>query len=130
MIEVDMRDVEKYQKQTLGRFYYKALPHGTKADKMNLAMFGQMLEKAPVTNQDETLLDLVKGDIGEKNHFKVVAMVGRSGAGKTATIVDLAKQHFVVYCVCSDPASLTTVDLADPNFVRLAKDVEQMATNL
>ena len=41
MNEVDMRDVEKYQKQSLGRFYYKNLAYGTKEDKINLAMFGQ-----------------------------------------------------------------------------------------
>ena len=86
MSEVDMRDVEKYQKQTLGRFYYKVLPYGTKADKLILAMFGQILEKAPMTDIGETLLDLVKNDIGETSHHRVVAMVGRSGAGKTARL--------------------------------------------
>ncbi|CAI2176664.1 15449_t:CDS:2 [Funneliformis geosporum] len=98
MTEVNIRDVEKYQKQTLGQFYRKALPYDTKVDKMNLAMFGQMLEKAPMINNNKTLLDLIENDIGETNYYNVVAMVGRSGAGKTAIIVDLAKQHFIVYC--------------------------------
>jgi len=130
MNEVDMRDVEKYQKQSLGRFYYKVLPYGTKADKMILAMFGQILEKEPMTDKGETLLDLVKNDIGETSHHRVVAMVGRSGAGKTATVVDLAIKHFVVYCVCSDPNSMADMDFADQNFVLLARDVEEIASNM
>jgi len=130
MTEVNMRDVEKYQKQTLGRFYYKALAYGTKVDKVNLAMFGQMLEKAPMTDKNKTLHDLVESDIGETSNHRVVTMVGRSGAGKTATVVDLARQHFVVYCVCSDPSSMSSVDFADPNFILLAKDVEKMVNNI
>ncbi|CAG8649474.1 6880_t:CDS:1, partial [Paraglomus occultum] len=112
------------------RFFSNSLPHGTKANKMNLAMFGQMLKMAPTTNNNKTLLDLVENDIGETGYHKVVAMVGRSGAEKTATVVDLAKQHFVVYCVCSDPGSIAMADFADQNFVLLAKDVEVMASNL
>ena len=57
-------------------------------------------------------------------------MVGRSGAGKTATVVDLVIKHFVVYCVCSDPNSMANVNFADPNFVQLAKEVEEMASNI
>jgi guanylate kinase len=131
MTEVNMGDVEEYQKKSLGRFYYKTLEaYGSKADKMILAMFGQMLEMTPMTKNGKTLLDFVKGDINEKSHHKVVAIVGQSGAGKTATIVDLARQHFVVYCVCSDPRSMNNLDFTDTNFAFLAKEVEAMVNNI
>jgi hypothetical protein len=92
--------------------------------QINIVMFEQMLDKKLMTENDKTLLDLVLDDI-KQGTYKVIAMVGRSGAGKTATLVDLARQHFIVYCTCSQPrGAITGLDFPDSNFVTLAKDVE------
>ncbi|KAI9597359.1 hypothetical protein BDF19DRAFT_296516 [Syncephalis fuscata] len=52
-------------------------------------------------------------------------MVAPSGSGKTATVIDLASKHFVIYCVCCIP-NLISPGFNDPNFITLAKDVESM----
>ena len=49
-----------------------------------------------------------------------------SGSGKTATVIDLASKHFVVYAVCCIPSPAVSPGFKDPNFVQLAKDIESM----
>ncbi|KAF9340519.1 hypothetical protein BGX26_008976, partial [Mortierella sp. AD094] len=53
-------------------------------------------------------------------------MVAPSGSGKTATVVDLASRHFVIYCVCCVPSPTISPGFKDPNFIRMAKDVERI----
>ncbi|KAK3805922.1 MAG: hypothetical protein J3Q66DRAFT_360046 [Benniella sp.] len=97
---------------------------------MNLAMLGILQGKEPMSDDNRTLREIVESDIGKTTDLSVVAMVGRSGSGKTATVIDLARRHFVVYCVCSSPRSLGRIDFKDRNFSTLAKDVEQMCQAL
>ncbi|KAG0019239.1 hypothetical protein BGZ82_000211 [Podila clonocystis] len=127
---VDAADVKAAQKEKLGPFYKKALPYGTTASSMNLAMLGMVLDKEPTSSDNRTLRDIVESDIGKTTGHGVVAMVGRSGSGKTATVIELAKKHFVVYCVCCDPRSMSSPDFKDPNFITLARDVERMCVSL
>ena len=127
---VDATDVKIAQKEKLGPFYKKPLPYGATAGSMNLAMLGMVLDKEPTSSDNRTLREIVESDIGKTTNLSVVAMVGRSGSGKTATVIELARRHFVVYCVCSNPRSRGHPDFKDRNFSALAKDVEQMCQAL
>ncbi|KAF9284123.1 hypothetical protein BGZ68_004905 [Mortierella alpina] len=126
---VDATEVETAQKEMPGTFYKKPLPYGTTASSMNLAILGT-LGKEPTSSDNKTLREIVESDIGKTTDLSVVALVGRSGSGKTATVIDLAKRHFVVYCVCSNPRSEGDPDFMDRNFSSLAKNVEQMCQAL
>ncbi|RUO95674.1 hypothetical protein BC936DRAFT_143461 [Jimgerdemannia flammicorona] len=75
-------------------------------------MFGRVLELDPISSRGETLLQIVERNI---LHRHTIAMIGRSGAGKTATVVDLAKKHFVLYVVCST---------SDPNFKNMIDEID------
>ncbi|KAF9897876.1 hypothetical protein BX616_004840 [Lobosporangium transversale] len=116
--------IEQSQKETFGRFFKSILPYGHTAEDINLAMFGKIIDMEPTISSDnhKILLDIVKEDANKSTDHCVVAMIGRSGSGKTATIVDLAKHHFVVYVVCSDPHSRKPPGFQDPNFDKLAKE--------
>ncbi|KAG0200817.1 hypothetical protein BGX33_010754, partial [Mortierella sp. NVP41] len=93
---------------------------------ISLVMLGLELDKKARTTTGETLRSIVEDDIGAFSGNRVVAMVAPSGSGKTATVIDLAAQHFVIYCVCSTPRANVSPDFNDPNFITLAKDVEKM----
>ncbi|KAF9284434.1 hypothetical protein BGZ74_001737, partial [Mortierella antarctica] len=125
---VDPNAVETNQRKRLGAFFKRTLPYKESAQDISLVMLALELEldKHARTSAGETLRSIVKGDIGKSSDFRVVAMVAPSGSGKTATAIDLANKHFVVYFFCSIPASTVSVDFTDPNFVRLANDVEDM----
>ncbi|RUS13610.1 hypothetical protein BC937DRAFT_95055 [Endogone sp. FLAS-F59071] len=56
-------------------------------------------------------------------------MVARSGSGKTATVVGLAKKHFVIYLLYSMPGSNLS-DFRDTNFDKLAQEVEDLPSIL
>ncbi|KAG0167291.1 hypothetical protein DFQ30_006200, partial [Apophysomyces sp. BC1015] len=122
---VKQEDVEEYQRKALGNFYKRPLPYGMTEKNIYLQMLGNMLGKEPMTQDGLTLRNIVENDIDIKE-FSVVAIVGRSGSGKTATVIELAKRHFVIYVMCSDPRSEHTFEVTDPNFVQLGKDVENM----
>ncbi|KAG0249819.1 hypothetical protein BGZ95_007399, partial [Linnemannia exigua] len=42
----------------------------------------------------------------------------------TATVVDLATKHFVIYCVCCISSPTISPGFKDPNFILLAEDIE------
>lgn len=67
--------------------------------------------------ENEVVRTIVQGLVSVTS----VAMVGRSGSGKTAMVIELARKHFVVYCVCCDPCSMSSLDFKDPNFITLAR---------
>ncbi|KAF9536369.1 hypothetical protein EC957_011234, partial [Mortierella hygrophila] len=56
-----------------------------------------VLNKQARTSSDETLRSIVEDDIGKFSGHHVVTMVAPSGSGKTATVIDLAVKHFVVF---------------------------------
>ncbi|CAO3570977.1 unnamed protein product [Mortierella alpina] len=89
-------------------------------------MLGLELDKKAMTSTGETLSSIVEDEIGARSGNRVVAMVAPSGSGKTATVIDLATEHFVIYCVCSTPRATVSADFGDSNFITLAKDVENM----
>ncbi|KAG0203112.1 hypothetical protein BGX28_004507 [Mortierella sp. GBA30] len=117
---IDPKAVEASQREKLGRFYKRPLPYHKTATDINLAK----------TSEGETLLDIVKDDVGKYTDHRVVAMVAPSGSGKTATMVDLASRHLVIYCVCCVPSATISPGFKDPNFVVLAKDVERIYTTI
>ncbi|KAF9139415.1 hypothetical protein BGX30_007983 [Mortierella sp. GBA39] len=127
---VNAREVEAAQRELLGPFYKMALPYGSTASSMNVAMLGMMMGKESTSSDNRTLRAIVESDIGKTTNHSVVALVGRSGSGKTATVVDLARKHFVVFFVCSSSRSKTYTEFVDRNFFTLAKDVEQMCQEL
>ncbi|KAG0360734.1 hypothetical protein BGZ54_009410 [Gamsiella multidivaricata] len=90
------------------------------------ATTARVLDKEPTSDRNETLRGIVESDLGKINGHRVVTLIGPSGSGKTATVVDLAKTHFVIYCVCCDPSTMSSPDFKDPNFVTLAREVEKM----
>ncbi|KAF9118178.1 hypothetical protein BGW39_001417 [Mortierella sp. 14UC] len=123
---VDPKDVEASQRRKLGPFYKKTLPYHKTATDTSLVMLGLELDKQARTSDNETLRSIVEDDIGTVGGHRVVAMVAPSGSGKTATVIDLASKHFVVYCVCCSPGITVSPDFNDPNFITLAEDVERI----
>ncbi|KAF9116504.1 hypothetical protein BGW39_002721 [Mortierella sp. 14UC] len=126
---VDPKDVEVSQRDQLGPFYKRPLPYHQTATDTSLVMLGLELDKQARTSDGKTLHSIVEGDVGSIRH-RVVAMVAPSGSGKTATVIDLARKHFVVYCVCCSPSTTISPDFKDPNFITLAKDVERIYRNI
>ncbi|KAF7721299.1 hypothetical protein EC973_004960 [Apophysomyces ossiformis] len=120
---VDVRAAERFQRDKLGCFYKKLLPYAITADSIYLQMLGNMLNEQPQSAYGETLINLVERDFNKNTDLGVVALVGRSGAGKTATVIELAKKHFVIYILCTDPAAGISPGFRDTNFVKLAIDV-------
>ncbi|KAK5808232.1 hypothetical protein F5H01DRAFT_370260 [Linnemannia elongata] len=125
----DPKVVEDFQRERLGPFFKRALPYHETATGTSLVMLGVQLDKQAKTSDGDTLHSIVENDIGKLSGHHVVAMVAPSGSGKTATVVDLASKHYVVYCVCSSPNTTTSPDFEDSNFVALAKDVERTYRN-
>ncbi|KAI1288806.1 hypothetical protein EDD11_009648 [Mortierella claussenii] len=123
---IDPKKVEASQREKLGRFYKRPLPYHDTAEDISLVMLGLELDKQAKTSEGETLRSIVEGDIGRYTDHPVVAMVAPSGSGKTATVVDLASRHFVIYCVCCIPSPTISPGFKDPNFITLAKDVENI----
>jgi len=125
---IDPKEVEASQREKLGRFYKRPLPfHETPTD-ISLVMLGLELDKQARTSEGETLRAIVEKDIGKYSDHRVVAMVAPSGSGKTATVVDIANRHFVIYCVCCIPSPTISPGFKDPNFITLAEDVERIYT--
>ncbi|KAG9065460.1 hypothetical protein KI688_002787 [Linnemannia hyalina] len=123
---VDPMEVEAFQNEELGPFFKRTLPHGETARDIKLVMLGLELGKLARTSDGETLHSIVEDDIGKYSDRRVVAMVAPSGSGKTATVVDLASKHFVIYCVCCIPSPTISPVFKDPNFITLAEDIESM----
>ncbi|KAG9067627.1 hypothetical protein KI688_012412 [Linnemannia hyalina] len=123
---VDPMEVKAFQNEELGPFFKRTLPHGETARDIKLVMLGLELGKLARTSDGETLHSIVEDDIGKYSDRRVVAMVAPSGSGKTATVVDLASKHFVIYCVCCIPSPTISPGFKDPNFITLAEDIESM----
>ncbi|KAK3805240.1 MAG: hypothetical protein JOS17DRAFT_49006 [Linnemannia elongata] len=123
---VDPKDVESSQRRKLGPFYKRTLPYHKTATDTSLVMLGLELDKQARTSDNETLRSIVEDDIGTVGGHRVVVMVALFGSGKTATVIDLASKHFVVYCVCCSPGITVSPDFNDPNFITLAEDVERI----
>ncbi|KAF9349932.1 hypothetical protein BGX26_011839 [Mortierella sp. AD094] len=123
---VDPKEVEASQRERLGPFFKRTLPHHKTATDISLVMLGLELDRQARTSNGETLRSIVEDDIGRHSEHRVVAMVAPSGSGKTATVVDLASKHFVIYSVCCSPSPTISPGFKDPNFINLAKDVERI----
>lgn len=120
---LDPKKVEASQRERLGPFYKRTLPCHKTANNISLVMLGLEMDKQARTSDGTTLRPIVEDDISAG--YRVVAVVALSGSGKTAIVIDLETQHFVVYCVCSTPRATVSQDFNDPNFITLARDVEQ-----
>ncbi|KAF9133376.1 hypothetical protein BGX30_012315, partial [Mortierella sp. GBA39] len=122
----DLTAVESSQRKRLGPFYKRTLPYHNTATETSLVMLGLELDKQARTSSGETLRSIVEDDVGKFSGHRVVSMVAPSGSGKTATVIDLAAKHFVVYVTCCSPGHIVFPDFKDPNFITLAKDVGRM----
>ncbi|KAG0271650.1 hypothetical protein BGZ95_000502 [Linnemannia exigua] len=123
---VDPMEVKASQSEELGHFFKRTLPYGETANDIKLVMLGLELDKqAKASDGKTTLRSIVEADIG-KHSRSVVAMVAPSGSGKTATVIDLATNHFVIYGVCHSTRPTVSPEFGDPNFAQLAHDVEAM----
>ncbi|CAG8642908.1 7533_t:CDS:2, partial [Paraglomus brasilianum] len=128
-----MEEVEEFQRGKLGCFYKKLLPPGTTATRLYLPMLGQVLpDTQPTTGgKKRTFSEIIQSDITETSSHHIVAMVARSGSGKTATVIHLAKKHFVIYVVCEAVNTYYySPDFSDRNFRILARDIENMCSRL
>ncbi|KAF8938891.1 hypothetical protein BGZ47_008367, partial [Haplosporangium gracile] len=124
---LDPKELEMSQKEQLGPFSKRSLPYHRTAKDISLVMLGLELDKqAKASDGRTTLRSIVEDEIGAFSGNRVVAMVAPSGSGKTATVIDLATKHFVVYCVCSSPRATCSHDFIDSNFIALAKAVEKL----
>ncbi|KAG9062174.1 hypothetical protein KI688_006506 [Linnemannia hyalina] len=126
---VDPKDIETAQRERLGPFYKRTLSYHDSATDTSLVMLGLALGKQAKTGYDKTLQYFVEEDFGLCDSHSVVAMVAPPGSGKTATVIDLAAKHFVVYFACCSAGATDSPDFKDPNFVTLAKDVERIYTD-
>ena len=126
-----MEEVEEFQRGKLGCFYKKLLPPGTTATRLYLPMLGQVLpDMQPTTGgKKRTFSEIIQSDITETSSHHIVAMVAWSGSGKTATVIHLAKKHFVIYVVC-EAVNTYSLDFSDRNFRILARDIENMCSRL
>ncbi|KAF9992912.1 hypothetical protein BGZ79_002501 [Entomortierella chlamydospora] len=118
---IDNANVETSQQKVLGRFYKRPLPYHEKAENISLVMLGLELDKQAKTSEVETLHEIVEKDVGRSSDLRVVAIVAPSGSGKTATVIDLASKHFVIYTVCCIPGPSISPGFQDPNFITLSK---------
>jgi superfamily II DNA or RNA helicase len=79
----------------------------------------------PTTSNGETLLSIIENDM-QNNVKHIAVMVGRSGCGKTATIVRLARKHFVIYMCCENPLiGLPPLEFPDPNFRQMVMELQK-----
>ena len=88
------------------------------------------LDKHAKTSEGKTLRSIVEDKVGRYSCHHVVATVVPSGSGKTVTVVDLMSKHFVICCVCCIPSPAVSPGLKDPNFIKLAEDVESINTTI
>ncbi|KAJ1532405.1 hypothetical protein HK096_006955, partial [Nowakowskiella sp. JEL0078] len=121
---VDPLVIQQFQSGKMGRFY-KPIPYGTTATNVILPLMGKLFNGTPTTHDGRSLEEIVDQDRTKTVGHYVVAMVGRSGAGKTATVMDVAKKHFVIYFICSDPNSMKGPDY-DLNFDKMARYIENL----
>ncbi|RUS19709.1 hypothetical protein BC938DRAFT_475686, partial [Jimgerdemannia flammicorona] len=124
-----MVEVKNYQKIALGNFCpTNLLPYGIHAKSLNLPMLGNVLQNRDPTLRlgiKRTFSECVQDDVGAHPSHYVIAMVARSGSGKTSTVIALAKKHFVIYVMCAYRGSISP-DFTDVNFAALAEEVRIM----
>ncbi|KAG0280022.1 hypothetical protein BGZ95_011531 [Linnemannia exigua] len=124
--DVDLKDAVTFQMEKLGPFYKRTLPYLQTARDTKLVMLGLELDKQARTSQGETLSSIVEDDVRSISGHSVVAMVAPSGSGKTATVIELAGQQFVVYFVCGYLYAMDHADIHDREFITLGHDVERI----
>ncbi|KAF9159109.1 hypothetical protein BGX20_003103, partial [Mortierella sp. AD010] len=111
---IDPKDVEVFQREKLGHFYKRPLPNRYKSGDVGLE-----LDKQAKTSDGETLLSIVKDDIGKYSDHRDQERLQQW---------DLASRHFVIYCVCCVPSPTISPGFKDQNFINLVKDVERIYT--
>ncbi|KAF9579103.1 hypothetical protein BGW38_004786 [Lunasporangiospora selenospora] len=99
----------------------RPLPYHEKAENIRLVMLGLELDKQAKTSDGETLREMWRRTLADLR-----ICVAPSGSGKTATVIDLTSKHFVIYSVCSIASPPISPGFRDPNFIQLAKDIEDM----
>ena len=113
-------EVTTAQKANLGSFFLKPLPHGIHPNGLDLEFLGFATDtKAVQTAVNDISLD------------KHVALIARSGSGKTGTIVGLAKRFFLIY-ICAMGAKggqLSSQFQRDNNSLKLEQDLYYALTN-
>ena len=113
-------EVTTAQKANLGPFFLKPLPHGIHPNGLDLEFLGFATDtKAVQTAVNDISLD------------KHVALIARSGSGKTGTIVGLAKRFFLIY-ICAMGAKggqLSSQFQRDNNSLKLEQDLYYALTN-
>jgi len=122
-------EVEEFQKGRLGHFYKKPLPSGMSSNELYLPMLGQVLPNMQPTGGKRTFSEIIQSDVHKTGNHCTVAMVARSGSGKTATVAQLAKKHFVIYVVC-EAKSGVAIDFHDQNYRNLAQEIDNMCSSL
>eukprot|EP01106_Pelomyxa_sp_JSP_P011842 TRINITY_DN314_c0_g2_i2.p1 TRINITY_DN314_c0_g2~~TRINITY_DN314_c0_g2_i2.p1 ORF type:complete len:757 (-),score=101.00 TRINITY_DN314_c0_g2_i2:137-2407(-) len=92
-----LAELERKQRQLLGPFFKVLLPSGEDG-LPQLCRFGRVLEgdTDPTTKDGLSLRDIVQ--LLQDNSF--VALIGKSGCGKTTALQVLAAEHFVLYIDC------------------------------
>ena|SRR5271163_352200 len=66
---------------------------------------------------------IIQEDISMLNGKRTIVMIGRSGCGKTATIVCVARAHYLVYICCNTGERLA--DLHDPSYLQMTNDIKR-----
>ena len=97
----DPEVVETAQRQKLGPFFKKMLPCGT--DPLDFQRLGLLIssDRPPTDGFGHTANSIVAEAFATSGFKpKVVALIGKSGCGKTTTIFELAKKYFVLYIDC------------------------------
>ena len=72
---------------------------------------------------DDPALKAIMDDI-HNTPSPVFKVLGVPGSGKTATIMQLAREHFVIYIDCSTKFDHEEGEFCDPNFTQLVQDID------
>eukprot|EP00727_Mastigamoeba_balamuthi_P010302 m51a1_g5895 hypothetical protein (995) ;mRNA; f:539284-542354 len=86
------QELEEAQRARLGPFFKRPLPAAQQPLEVELCRLGKLADTPdPTTAEGCTLVTLLK-----TSPRQLVALVGKSGCGKTTTVLQLAQQNFIV----------------------------------
>eukprot|EP00727_Mastigamoeba_balamuthi_P012891 m51a1_g8224 putative dynein heavy chain axonemal (4742) ;mRNA; r:111319-133683 len=125
----NVHDPEPAQRAALGPLFLRPLPVVGKT--FCPPLLGCLAGQHPRVRRpfygertSRTVRTVVDEDRDSRMSFgNTVVLIGGPGTGKTATVVDVASKHFVVYM----SAAGLSADLPDPHYSSLARDVENIA---
>lgn len=125
--ELNPKEVDEHQQRMLGPFWKRgAIAPGLSASDLSM-VFLELPQDAPEpTTEDGTPISaIIERNLQMQSGQDVITMVGRSGCGKTATMIRCARQHYLIYISCSNRVHQSGSEMVDTNYARMARDITQ-----